>query len=95
MEYLAAFGEESTHIGSRIHWASEDFGMFMSRLRLANKAFENARQSDGFLHSPSRRCWGKCLQVERQVVLDWGRRLNRLHLESSADIGKRARTKWQ
>lgn len=95
MEHLAAFGEESTDIGPRIHWASEDFGMFVSRLRLANETFENTRQSNGFLHSSSRRCWGKCLQVEGQVVFDRGRRLNRFHLESSADVGKRAGTKWQ
>jgi hypothetical protein len=87
---LAAFGEESTNVSASIHGASKNLGVLMSRLRLADKSFENASQGDSFLHCAAVRGWGESRQVERQVVFDRGRGLYGLDFEGCADVGQRA-----
>ena len=88
VENLAALRQESTHVCAGVHGASEDIRVFVGRLRLANQTAKNSCQSDGLLHGTARRGGSQGLQVERQVVLDGGRRLNGLDLEGSTDVGQ-------
>lgn len=95
VQNLAALRQESTNIGTSVHRPSQDVGVFVGRLRLANEAAENTSQSDSFLHGAARRSRSKRLQVEREIVLDRGARLHRLNLERCTNVREHARAEWQ
>lgn len=92
---LAALRQEGAYISPGIHGPGQDLGMLMRGLRFADKAPEDAGQGDGLLHGAAGRGGGQGLQMERQVVLDGGRRLDGFDFESGTDIGQRARAKGQ
>lgn len=62
--------------------------MFLRGLRLANQATEDTSKGNCLLHGTSRRGGSQGLQMEWQVVLDGGARLDGLDLEGSADVGQ-------
>lgn len=95
VEDLAALRQESTHVCAGIHGASENIGVFMGRLRLANQTAKNSCESDGLLHGTTRRGGSQGLQVEGQVVLDGSRRLDGLDLEGGTDVGQGAGAEGQ
>jgi hypothetical protein len=90
VQNLAALREESADVSARIHWLCKDVGMILWRLALANKSTENACKSYSLFHSPAGRCWGKSLQVKREVVLDRRGRLDGLNLKRGTDVGEGA-----
>jgi hypothetical protein len=90
VEDLAALRQEGSHVCASVHGASEDIGVLMGRLRLADQTAEDSCKSDGLLHGTARRGGGQGLQVEGQVVLDRGRRLNGLNLKGGTDVGQGA-----
>lgn len=95
VEDLAALRQEGANIRSCVHGASQDFGMLMRGLRLADQTSEDSGQRDGFFHGPPRRRRRQCLQMERKIVLDWRGGLDGFDLEGSTDIGQGAGTKGQ
>lgn len=95
VENFAAFGQEGTNIGPGIHGTSQDFGVLMRGLRLANQTPEDSSQSDGFFHRTSGRRGSQGLEVERKVVLDGCGRLDGLNFEGGTDVGQRAGAKGQ
>lgn len=92
---LAPLGEEGSHIGTSVHGPSQDVRVILRGLGLADEPSEDAGKSDGLLHGAARRGRGQGLQVEGQVVLDGGARLNGLHLQRGADVGEHRRAERQ
>lgn len=95
VKHLAPFGQESPNIGVCIHGPSENLGVLMGRLRLADQAAQHTGQRDRLLHGTAWRGGGQCLQMEWEVVLDGGGGLDGLDLEGSADVGEGAGSKGQ
>jgi hypothetical protein len=95
VEDLAALRQEGSHVCAGVHGAGEDIGVLVGRLGLADQTAENSCKSDGLLHGTTRRGGSQGLQVEGQVVLDRGRRLNGLNLEGGTDVGQGAGAKGQ
>lgn len=95
VQNLAAFRQEGPDVGMGIHGTGQDLGVFLRRLGLADQTPQDASESNRFLHSTARRSGGQGLQVEGQVVLDRGGRLDGLNLEGSTDVGKRAGAEGQ
>lgn len=85
---FASLGKKGTNIGSGVHWASQNVGVLLRGLRLANEAAKNSSEGDGLLHGTARRGRGQSLQVKGEVVLDGGAGLNRLDLESGTNVGE-------
>ena len=92
---LATLGKEGPDIGVSIHGTSEDLGVLVGWLGLADQAPQHTRQGNGLLHRATRRGGCQCLQVEGEVVLDGGGGLNGFNLEGGADVGERAGSKGQ
>jgi hypothetical protein len=92
MENLAALCQEGTNVRSGVHGPSQDLRVLVRRLRLADQATEDASQSDGLLHCPTRRGGGQCLKMEWEVMLDRSGGLNRFDFKRSADVRKGAGT---
>lgn len=95
VEHLAALGEEGADISAGVHWLGEDVRVFLWRLALANETSQDAGKGNGLLHGAAGRRWGQCLKVKGQVVLNWGRRLHRLHFKCSTDVCQGARTEGE
>lgn len=92
---LATLSKEGPDIGVSIHGASENLGVLVRWLGLADQAPQHTGQGDGLLHSATGGGGCQCLQVEGQVVLDGGGGLNGFNLESGADVGEGAGSKGQ
>ena len=86
VQNLASLGKEGANIGACIHGTGQNVGVLLRGLRLANEASKDSRESNSLFHCSSRRGRGKSLQVEGQVVLDGSTSLNRLDLQSGADV---------
>jgi hypothetical protein len=87
---FASLGEESSHIGTGIHWTGQDVGVLVVWLGLANERSEDSGQSDGLFHGTTRACGCQSLQVEGEVVLDGSRGLHGLNLQGGTDVGEGA-----
>lgn len=92
---LAALRQEGSDIGTGIHWSGEDIWVLVCWLRLGNQAAENPGKSDCLLHGTAWRSWCQSLEVEWQVVLDWGRCGDWLNLEGGADVGEHRWAEWE
>lgn len=92
---LATLRQESTHICAGVHGAGEDIGVLVGGLRLADQTAKDSCKSDSLLHGTTRRGGSQSLQVERQVVLDGSRGLDRLNLKGSTDVGQGAGAEGQ
>ena len=88
VQNLTPLREESANVGAGIHWFCEHVGVVLRRLGFADESSEHACKCDCLFHSPPWRGRSEGLQVERQVVLNRRRRLHRLNLKGSADIGQ-------
>ena len=95
VEHLAALSQERPNVSSGVQRTSEDLGMLVGRLRLADEAAKDASKGDGLLHGTTRRGGSQRLQMERKIVLDRGGGLHGLNLESSADVGQVAGAEGQ
>lgn len=85
---LATLRQESTNVGAGVHGTGENIRVLVGRLRLADQTAKDSCKSDGLLHGTTGRGGSQSLQVERQVVLDGSRRLDRLNLEGGTDVGQ-------
>lgn len=70
---LTPFGKESPDICVGIHRTGQNLGVLVRRLRLADETPQDPSESNGLVHSTTRRGGRQCLQVEGEVVLDGGR----------------------
>lgn len=70
MEDLGPLRQKSPYIGASIHGTGEYVWMVVLGLRLADEAAKHTGQSNGFIHSATRRRGSQSLEVEWQVVLD-------------------------
>lgn len=95
VQNLASLREKGADVGSGIHRASQDIRVLLGRLRLANKAAEDAGEGNGLLHGTTRRGGSQGLEVEGQVVLDGSAGLDGLNLEGGADVGEHGGAKGQ
>ena len=95
VEHLAALSKKGSDVGAGVHGTSEDVGVFLRGLRLADQATEDSGKRDSLLHGAAWRSWGKSLQVKGEIVLDGGRRLHGLDFESGTDISQGARAEGQ
>lgn len=85
---LATLRQESTNVCAGVHGTGENIRVLVGRLRLADQTAKDSCKGDGLLHGTTGRGGSQSLQVERQVVLDGSRGLDRLNLEGGTDVGQ-------
>lgn len=95
MQNLATLRQESPNICTSVHGPSQDIRVVALRLRLAYQTTKHAGQSDGLVHGTAGRGRSQRLQVEWQVVFDWGTVLDRLNFQSGTDVGQGRGTERQ
>lgn len=95
VEDFAPLRQKSPDVGTGVHRSRENIRMLLARLRLADKAMQDPGQGDSLLHGTTRGRRSQSLEMEREIVLDRGARLDRLDLEGSADVGQHGRTEGQ
>lgn len=95
MQNLTPLREESPHVSACVHWFGEHVWVVLGWLGLADESSKHACKCDSLFHSPPWRGRSEGLQVKGKVMLDWSRRLHRLNLKGSTDVGQGTRAERQ
>ena len=72
VEHLATLFQESIDIGTSIHGASQDLRVLTRRQCLPDETSQHSGQCDCLFHGPTGGGRRKSLQMEGEIVLDWG-----------------------
>ena len=72
VQHFASLLQEGIDIGSCVHGPGQDLRVFMRRLRLPNETSKDPGQCDCLFHGPAGGGRSKSLQVEGEIVFDWG-----------------------
>lgn len=88
VEDLTPLRQKGPHVGPGIHWPGQNIRVFLGRLRLADETAKDTGKSYSLLHGAAWRSRGQSLQMKRKIVLDRSAGLNRLDLESGANVGE-------
>lgn len=80
--------QESTNIGSGVHWTGQDIGVLLGGLGLANQTPQDSGECNGLLHGTAGRSRSQCLQMKGEVVLDGCAGLDGLDFKSRTDVGE-------